>query len=153
MKGGVKGPLVVLEFPGGKGGGLNSTRYQEQVLDGALLDFYEKLYKERNEELFVMQDNARSHTSKSTRAWFERHNIPLFPHPPKSPNLIPIELVWHLLKHNLQNCEQQPTNEQELKQAVLEAWDAITAEEIDRQMHMESRMQAVIAANGGPTRY
>ena len=29
---GRKGPLVVLEYPRGKGGGMNSTRYQDQVL-------------------------------------------------------------------------------------------------------------------------
>ena len=31
---GRKGPLVVLEYPGGKGGGMNSKRYCEQVLEG-----------------------------------------------------------------------------------------------------------------------
>jgi hypothetical protein len=39
---GVKGPLVVLEYPGGKGGGMDSNRYREQVLEGVLLEFYEE---------------------------------------------------------------------------------------------------------------
>ncbi|KAF8158854.1 hypothetical protein BJ912DRAFT_866307, partial [Pholiota molesta] len=38
--GGEKGPLIALDYPGGRGGGMNSARYQEQVLDGAFLDFY-----------------------------------------------------------------------------------------------------------------
>lgn len=33
---GQKGPLIVLEYPGGNGGGMNSVHYQEQVLDGVL---------------------------------------------------------------------------------------------------------------------
>jgi hypothetical protein len=38
-----KGPFVVVKYPGGKGGGLNSRWYQEQVLDGPFLDFYTQL--------------------------------------------------------------------------------------------------------------
>jgi hypothetical protein len=37
---GKKGPLVVLEYPGGRGGGMNSERYQTQVLNAHLFDFY-----------------------------------------------------------------------------------------------------------------
>ena len=37
---GKKGPLVVLEYPRGKGSGMNSTRYQNQVLDPILTPFY-----------------------------------------------------------------------------------------------------------------
>ena len=37
---GMKGPLVVLEYPEAKGGGMNTKWYCEQVLDGALVDFY-----------------------------------------------------------------------------------------------------------------
>ena len=32
-----KGPLVVLEYPGGKGGGMNAARYQDQVLSGPFI--------------------------------------------------------------------------------------------------------------------
>jgi hypothetical protein len=39
MKGN-KGPLVVLEYPGGKGGGMNAKQYQEQVLKAKLHDYY-----------------------------------------------------------------------------------------------------------------
>jgi len=37
---GSKGPLVVLEYPGGKGGGMNAKQYQEQVLEAKLHDYY-----------------------------------------------------------------------------------------------------------------
>ena len=36
---GRKGPLLVLEYPGGKGGGMNTKRYCEQVLNGVLKEF------------------------------------------------------------------------------------------------------------------
>ncbi|KAF9476438.1 hypothetical protein BDN70DRAFT_762689, partial [Pholiota conissans] len=44
---GKKGPLVVLDYPGGKGGGMNSTRYREQVLDAVLKDFYGEMKQKR----------------------------------------------------------------------------------------------------------
>jgi DDE superfamily endonuclease/Transposase len=94
---GQKGPLIVLEYPGGKGGGTNSKRYQQQVLDGVLKDFYTKMKQKRGCVLF-QQDNASSHTSKSTQHWFLHENIPLLFHPANSPDINPIEPVWHELK-------------------------------------------------------
>lgn len=35
-----KGPLVILEYPGGRGGGMNSKRYRKQVLKDHLYNFY-----------------------------------------------------------------------------------------------------------------
>jgi hypothetical protein len=37
---GKKGPLVVLDYPGGRGGGMTAVRYQEQVLEKMVHDFY-----------------------------------------------------------------------------------------------------------------
>ena len=63
---GRKGPLIVLEYPGGKGGGMNSKRYQEQVLDGVLNTFYTWMEEERGSILF-QHDGAPSHMSKSMK--------------------------------------------------------------------------------------
>src|SRR6266478_3732256 len=92
-----KGPLVVLEYPGGKGGGMTSIRYQQQVLAGPLLDFYNDMKVLRGYMQF-QQDGAPSHTSRSTVWWLSSHNIPLFFHPPSSPDLNPIEPLWLELK-------------------------------------------------------
>ena len=43
---GKKGLLLVLEYPGGKGGGMNMKRYCKQVLDRVLKDFYAEMRKE-----------------------------------------------------------------------------------------------------------
>jgi transposase len=43
---GRKGPLVILEYPGGRGGGMTAARYQEQVLDKVLHDFYQSMAEE-----------------------------------------------------------------------------------------------------------
>ena len=66
---GRKGLLVVLEYPGGRGGGMNSMHYQEQVLDGVLKEFYCQVFKKESGVEF-QQDRAASHPSKSTMKWF-----------------------------------------------------------------------------------
>lgn len=91
---GRKGPLVVLEYPGGKGSGMNTKRYCEQVLDGVLKGFYGKM-KQEHGRVHFQQDNVLCHTSRQMRKWFDDKGILLFYHPPNSPNLSPIEPVWH----------------------------------------------------------
>lgn len=57
---GIKGPLVILEYPGGKGGGMTAQRYIDQVLSGPLTKFYKKMKHSR--PLFqFQQDGAPSH--------------------------------------------------------------------------------------------
>jgi hypothetical protein len=63
---GKKGLLIVLEYPRGKGGGMNSKHYQDQVIEGVLKGFYTQMMAERGSIMF-QQDGAPSHTSKSTK--------------------------------------------------------------------------------------
>ena len=148
---GRKGPLVVLKYPGGRGGGMNSKRYQEQVLCPVLLDFYRQLDQERKHVKF-QQDGASCHRSKSTLKWFTDHHIPLFPHPPSSPDLNPIEPIWHELKTIIRRLPHPPTTFDTLKSGVLAAWEEIPIEKINHQIgKMEKRVKAVLAAHGGHT--
>ena len=94
---GRKGPLVVLEYPGGRGVGMTGQRYISQVLEAHLGTFYNQMKEERPEVMF-QQDGAPSHTSKLTKRWLADHRISLFRHPPSSPDINPIEPVWHELK-------------------------------------------------------
>jgi len=150
---GRKGPLVVLEYPGGKGGGMNSKRYQEQVLEAVLKDFYAK-EKERKPNIRFQQDGAPSHSSKSTKKWLLSHHIKTFYHPSSSPDLTPIEPVWHELKTIIRARPHPPTSIEELKAAVLEAWDALSLDDIDKYIRrMPDRVEAVLAAKGGHTRF
>ncbi|CAA7265669.1 unnamed protein product [Cyclocybe aegerita] len=121
-----KGPLVVLEYPGGKGGERGNMTFQ--------------------------QDGAPSHGSKVMKRWFAQHGIPLFPHPPSSPDLNPIEPIWHLLKSTLRHLPYPPTTVDGLRVAVLRAWEGISVEVINHQIgKMDRRVKAVLAARGGHT--
>ena len=145
------GPLVVLEYPGGKGGGMNSERYQEQVLSAQLHSFYMEMEKELGSVMF-QQDNAAAHASKLTAKWLKTHAIKVFGHPSNSPDLNPIERIWHVLKTIIRRRPHVPSSLEELKQAVREAWDSISVEVINREIdHMTDRVAAVLAARGGHT--
>ena len=149
---GTKGPLVVLEYPGGKGGGMTAARYQEQVLDGALRTFFAEMKKEKGLVDF-QQDGAPAHKAKSTLRWFKRAHIPLAEHPAQSPDLSPIEPCWNDLKHIIRSGR-SPTTLDGLKAAVIAAWDAIPQETIDRHINsMPDRIQALLHAKGGHIDY
>lgn len=146
---GKKGPNIVLDFPGGKGGGMNGLRYQEQVLERVFLPYIDSLGPEGHQFMF-QQDNAPGHRAKSTKNWFTSHNIMLFTPPPSSPDLNPIELVWNLLRIELEKRQHIPTSKDELKQAIYEAWEQISQADIDACiLKMDKKVEAVIAAQGG----
>lgn len=150
---GKKGPLIVLEYPGGKGGGMTSERYVEQVLDGVLLPFYKALSRRRPNVQFL-QDNARCHTAKNTINWFTRNHIPLVPHPASSPDINAVEPCWQDLKRSIWDRPHPPTSHWELRKAIIEAWDSLPLSKVNNYiLSMHRRAQAVIDAKGGPTRY
>ena len=150
---GRKGPLVVLEYPGGKGGGMNSKRYCEQVLEGALGDFYAEM-KQAHGRIQFQQDNAPCHTSKRTKKWLGDHNISLLYHPPNSPDLSPIEPVWHELKKIIRSRPHPPTSIDELKAIVYATWDQLDIADIDKHiLSMPQRVAAIFDAKGGHTRF
>lgn len=148
-----KGPLLLLDYPGGRGGGMNSERYVEQVLSEPLLNFYNNLKRHRRYMSF-QQDNAPPHVAKATIRWFNRNNVRLFPHPASSPDLNPIENLWHLLKIHIRARDHPPTSTAELQQAVREAWESLTVDDINVLVRsMPDRVHAVLQAKGGHTKY
>lgn len=150
---GKTGPLVVLDYPAGKGGGMTAKRYQEQVLGGSLHDFYQEMCKERGLAMF-QEDGASCHTAKSTKAWLAQNSVLTFPHPPKSPNMNPIEPIWNTLKTILCSPSHPPTSLDELKTAVKESWAQITPRNINAHVkHMGDHIKALIASRGGHTKY
>jgi transposase len=123
------------------------------VLEGVLKGFYTQIMAERGSIMF-QQDGAPSHTSKSTKQWFSQNHINLLFLPASSPNLNPIEPVWHELKWILRGLPKPPNTVEQQQAAILAAWEDLAIEDINKHVNrMSDRVEAVAKAKGGHTRF
>lgn len=97
-------------------------------------------------------DNAPAHRARCVTTFKEARGIVSLPWPSRSPDLNPIEHLWDILHRRL--VEQPPENLVQLRERLVQEWDAIPQAVVDNLVHsMTRRVAAVIAANGGNTRY
>ena len=134
-------------------GTMNSEVYQH-ILDTTLREFME-FYGLDWSESYYQQDGEPKHHSKSTMKWLEDNKVQLLEDwPAQSPDLNPIEHVWHHLKLKLSGYERKATSVHELWERVEKEWNSFTAEECKRYIDsMPARIKAVIEAKDGHTRY
>lgn len=143
-----KGPLVFIPKDRRTG-----ADYVNLVMAGPLWDFYSELMEERGIAK-VMEDGAPVHTCKFAKEFRISHSLDTFPHPAQSPDMNPLEHVWYLLKDRISKREQIPKNLEELQQVVLEEWEKIDIQTINNLIDsMPNRVQALLKAKGGPTKY
>jgi hypothetical protein len=107
------------------------------------------------EENFIFQqDNDPKHTSNRATDWFEEQDIDLLDWPAQSPDLNPIEHLWMHLKVKLNEYPTQPKGIWELWERAQLQWLFIDPEVCQKLISsMPRRLQAVIKAKGGPTKY
>ena len=109
-------------------------------------------YYKEHPGMIYMEDNAPPHSAKHTQAMFEQLGIARMPWPASSPDLNPIETIWNHMKAEIRQMEPVPSKAEDMKSAILSAWEGIDQGKIDRVIEtMPARIQAVIAANGGHT--
>jgi len=129
---------------------MNLNDYQK-VLDTCLIPFFEE---HNNNQLMFMHDNAAIHSSMSTKNWFCTHNIPLFPHPARSPDLNPIENIWGIMPRCVYANNIQYDNKTALKQAIITGWNNLENESLlNLVKSMPNRVYQLIQKKGGPINY
>jgi transposase len=102
----------------------------------------------------VMQDNAPIHSAKETMAFIERHRLDFIEWPPYSPDLNPIENIWHWMKSVLETEYPVCQSAEEIEARFFEIWGKITPEMCQAYCgSYERRLLAVIEAKGGYTKY
>jgi hypothetical protein len=124
-------------------GGVTSRSYCD-VLDEGLRLLYEP------EDLLV-QDNASVHVKGCTPEWLEEHGIWMIDWPSHSPDLNPIEHVWHAPKKKIREIE---PDFHELKdnmphkawaeETIQRAWSELDPEHIYRLIESMPRRLAAV---------
>ena len=130
-----------------KGTTMNATRYIET------LDKYLVRTHNIRKNTHLLQDSAPCHKAKKTMAWLKAEGIKTIAWPGNSPDLNPIENLWHIAKNYLEEkeCKSVP----EMKVAIRQLWHNQITRELCKTLarSMPTRLMAVINANGGHTKY
>jgi len=109
---------------------------------------------EDGEPAIFQQDNAPVHTARIINEFFLANKIGTMDWPALSPDLNIIENVWGLLARFVYPDGKQYSSVEELKRAILHAWEAIPQEKIQKLYDsLPNRMLQVIQAKGKSTTY
>lgn len=147
------GPLVVWDPTWGK---ITSNAYVEHITKPIIAPFYEQ------ETLlswpyctYLMQDGAPAHRAKATVAAEKDLRIIRLKWPASSPDLNPIETIWRTMKTKLDDLPTRPTTIPQMTRAIRTMWTELnpSIHTVPHITSMPARIQAVIAANGGHTKY
>ncbi len=136
------GPLCFLKST------VNAAIYQD-ILEHFMLPSADKLY---GDSFIFQQDLALAHTAKVTKSWFNDHGVTVLDWPANSLDLNSIENLWGIVKRKMRDT--RLNNADDLKTAIKATWASSTPEQCHRLIDsMPRRIDAVIQAKGGPTKY
>ena len=84
---------------------------------------------------------------------FQEEDVNWWWTPPESPDLNPIENLWHELKEYLRRGVKPQTKDQ-LRQGILKFWETVTVDKCARYIwHLWKVIPRFISEQGGPTGY
>ncbi len=135
-------PLVPIEHH------LNATAYL-CIIAGHVHPFMTTVYS--SSDVYFQQDNAPCHKAQIISDWFLEHDneFTLLKWPPQSPNLNPIEHLWDVVKREICIMNVQPTNLQQLRDAIVSIWTKISEECFQHLVEsVPRRIKAVMKATG-----
>ena len=102
-----------------------------EILDRTFVPFIEKEFPDSHR---FMQDNDPKHTSIYARDFIIENGINWWKTPAESPDLNPIENLWHELKE-FSRREVKPRTKQELIDGILKFWEIVSIEKCNRYIN------------------
>jgi transposase len=130
-------------------GELNSQLYRD-ILEHNLQPTYRRFYP--SGVWRFLQDNASPHYTAEVNTWMHNHGVHVIEFPPRSPDLNPIENLWHVLKYRVEH--RNPRTAEDLERSLGQEYEAISEQEcatLARSMH--SRLLQCIEFQGHKTKY
>ena len=104
--------------------------------------------------IILQQDNDPKHTCKVVRNWLVKSKLKVLDWPSRSPDLNPIEHLWAEVELRLRRLVPPPTSLRGLWDKLQDVWNGVEVEVCRRLiLTMPERIQAVIKAKGGHTRW
>ena len=141
----MNGPTNICIFEGT----MNAELYVE-ILRTTLLPFLSSKFPMGHR---LMQDNDPKHVSNLAKQFFRDNNINWWKTPPESPDMNPIENLWHQLKEHIRG-QVKPRTKQELIDGIKDFWKRVDATLCTRYIrHLRKVIPAAIELNGEPTGY
>ena len=104
----------------------------------------------------LLEDRHSVHTARSVTKWCDALGIEVILLPAKSPDLNPIENVWSVVSRQVFPGTVTYRDTDSLLDAIRAAWDTVRINHTLRQHLVDSmtlRLQAVVRAKGGPTKF
>jgi Transposase and inactivated derivatives len=135
---------------------VEGTMRQDQykrVLETRLLPQLEEWFPD-DEEYVFMHDSAPCHKARSVTEFLAQRNITVLPWPGNSPDMNPIENMWELTKRAI--AKEVITTKRQLVETITREWHHNIELQQNARVCIESmprRIEAVIAAKGGITKY
>lgn len=121
-----------------------------QVLRMSLLPFLRRFCRKK---FVYQQDNASIHISRETTEWLNANKIEILEWP-ASPDLSPTENLWGIIVRRIYAHNRQFQSVDELKQAIVEAYEGIEEEIIKNLINsMTNRIFQLINRSGAKTDY
>ncbi len=130
---------------------LNTTAYLSIVADH-VPPFMTTVYPHL---LMVTSGRIMHHVTKfkSSQTGFLNMTMSSLYSPPQSPDLNPIEHLWDVVEQEICIMDVQPTNLQQLCDAIMSIWTKISEECFQYLIEsMPRRIKAFLKAQAGPTR-
>ena len=100
------------------------------------------------------QNNAPYHTTKEVLNFFRDHDVTVMDWPAQSPDLNPIEKVWHILNLAIDKHMSKIHSYERLEEVVREEWEIIDNKMVINCIEsMPKRCAEVIKSHGGSINY